>query len=124
MCLLLQNPVEARFDIRDFGAIADDDSLGAEEINASAIMDAFVAANFTTAIEDREVYIPANMTFHSFPVYTQYINHLTLTIDGTLKASKRNNLYPVTLIDGKVRHIIELSFMQDLRIRGTGTVDG
>ncbi len=122
MCLVLQSPVAGRFDIRDFGAIADDDSLGAEESNASAIMDAFVAANYTLAVEDREVYIPANMTFHSFPVFTQYINHLTLTIDGTLKASKRNNLYPV--IDGKVRHIIEMKSMQDLRIRGVGTVDG
>ena len=85
-------------------------------------MDAFVAANFTSVIEDREVYIPANMTFHSFPVYTQNINHLTLTIDGTLKASKRNNLYPV--FDGRVRHIIQFNSMKDLRIRGIGTVDG
>ena len=58
--------LSSAFDIRDFGAIADEDSLAAEQMNSQALMDAIVAANFTES--DRIVTVP-NMTFHSMPVW-------------------------------------------------------
>ena len=112
---LLSSLVQARFDIRDFGAIANDDSLGAEEANAAAIMDALTAARFSSE-EQAEVYIPENMTFNSFPIYAEKIRHLTLTIDGTLRASKRNNMWTLEPEKGKIRNFIEFTKMHELKL--------
>ena len=89
--------VDALHDIRDYGALTDDDSLNAERVNAQAFMDAIVAANMTmgTAAEgDREVLIPANCTFNMMPAYAEDLNDLTITVDGTVKASKRQHRWP------------------------------
>lgn len=117
---LLSSSVLGRFDIRNFGAIPDDDSLAAEWANSAAIMQAFVAANYTSS-EEREIYIPENMTFHSMPVSAARVNNLTIMIDGTLKASKRNNLWP---LHGKVHDFMEFAWCNDLKFRGKGTIDG
>ena len=70
------------------------------------------------------MYIPAGMTFNTFPVYTDQIDNLTFTIDGTLKASKRNNLWTLEPTKGKVRNLIAFTKMNDLKIQGSGVVDG
>ena len=119
--MFLLNTVSGRFDIRDFGAIPNDDSLAAEEINSAAIMQAIVAANYTS-VDEREVYIPSNLTFSSMPVYANFIQNLIITIDGTLIASKRNNMWPLGKKD--VLNFIELNHAQNFKIRGNGTVDG
>jgi len=49
-CLLLATKVSARHDIRDYGAMPDDDSYKAEKANAEAFMSAVVAANSTENI--------------------------------------------------------------------------
>lgn len=91
VCLVLLTTVHAIHDIRDYGAISDDDSLHAERTNAQAVMDAIVAANYTEGLAegDREVLIPANCTFNMMPAYAEHLTNLTITIDGTIKASKR-----------------------------------
>ena len=55
-------------------------------------MDAIVQPNYTES--DREVLIPANCTFHTFPIWAANITDMTITIDGTIKASKRHHRWP------------------------------
>lgn len=85
-------------------------------------MQAIVAANYTSD-GDREVYIPTNMTFNTMPVYADYIQNLTITIDGTLKASKRNNLWPLDK-NKKVDNFIAINHGENFKIQGNGTIDG
>lgn len=49
--------------------------------------------------------------------------HSTIMIEGTIKASKRNNLWPLDE-NGKVRDLITVNHMWDLKIQGSGVVDG
>lgn len=90
-------------------------------------MDAIVQANYTES--DREVLIPANHTFHMLPVWADYLTNMTITIDGTIKCSKRQHKWN-TYVDTKhnnttkVREFIELTEIHDFTIRGSGTVDG
>lgn len=79
-----------RLDIRDFGAVADDDSLAVEQANALAFNATFQAVYNADPDGDREVYVPAGMTFNIMPIWFSDITNLTLTIDGTLKASKNH----------------------------------
>lgn len=62
--LLCASTAFARHDIRDFGAIADTESDYAESLNSVALMKAFVAANYTDTISEREVYVPEGFTFY------------------------------------------------------------
>ena len=88
-------------------------------------MDAIVQANYTES--DREVLIPANCTFHTFPIWAEDITNLTITIDGTIKASKRHHRWP-NKVDSKgkvsIRDLLYFKEVHDFTIRGTGTVDG
>ena len=113
---LMATSAFARLDIRDFGAIPNDDSLHAERANAQAFMEAITAANYTDIAEDKEVYLPEDMTFHSMPVYAEYVRNLTITIDGTIKASKRHHVWPTVktynkttgdLIETKIRNFFD-----------------
>ena len=96
--LLLFTVVQGRLDIRDFGAQSEEDytlqgydydNLQAEQKNALALNDALVAANWRTNWEDKEVYIPGNQTYHMMPIRVEELYNVTLTIDGTVKATKR-----------------------------------
>ena len=82
------------FDIRDYGAIANDDSLNAEQTNAAAFEKAILAAN-STMDSDRIAYVPSNLTFHMMPVEVHNLFNMTITIDGTIMASKRQHKWPV-----------------------------
>ena len=64
--LVLQ--ASARHDIRDYGALANVDSYKAEKLNSAALISAIAAANATQNMDEREVYVPANMTFNTMPV--------------------------------------------------------
>ena len=108
------------FDIRDFGAVADDDSLSAEQINGQAIMDAIVAANYTDT--DRTVFVP-NMTFHCMPVWATHINNITFQIDGTIMLSKRHHKIPLRK-EKKIRDMFFFEDVDGLTVQGVGTVDG
>ena len=123
--------VSARHDVRDYGAIAEIDSLEVEQANALAFMKALKAANETEIPQGREVYVPANMTFHMMPVYGEYITNMTITIDGTIKASKRHDVWPTKIVthDDKpdtvdIRKFIDLYEVHNFSIVGSGTVDG
>ena len=83
----------ARHDIRDYGALPDDDSFKAEEFNQAALSNALYAANATEGLDNREVYIPANMTFHMLPMEQSELYNITITIDGTLRLSKRHHVF-------------------------------
>ena len=76
-------------DIRDFGAIANDDSLLTEQENARAFMETIVVANITDY--DRTVVVPANFTFHTMPIWAYNITNITFIIDGTVKLSKAHH---------------------------------
>ena len=138
-CLLLLfcTVVQSRLDIRDFGASSVEnmedlgkdfwDNLEQEQANAQALNDALIAANWTTIEEDREVYIPWNNTFHMMPIKLDYMRNVTLTIDGTVKVSKRQNNWPRYRNGGgklKLREFWEFDEAHDLTIQGNGTVDG
>ena len=88
---LLANLAASRHNILDYGAVSGKDSLKAERANQDAFIKALKAANETESLNDREVYVPANMTFHSLPIRVDQLYNVTLTIDGTIKASKRMN---------------------------------
>ena len=98
------------FDIRDFGAVANDTSLGAEQKNSQALMDAIVAANTTNTTSERIVLIPANQTFNTMPVWASNITNVVFQIDGTLKLSKRHHLFPQRT-PGKV---YDLFYLEDI----------
>ena len=88
-------------------------------------MDAIVAANYTA--NDREVLIPANHTFNMLPIWANDVTNITITIDGTIKCSKRQHKWP-TSTNGKgttkVKNFIEFEEIHNFTIRGSGTVDG
>ena len=84
----------AAFDIRDYGAIADETKVQTEMINSEAFMDAIAAANITTT-EERRVVVPENFTFSCMPINIQYISNVTIQIDGTLQVSKNHKKYPL-----------------------------
>lgn len=96
-------------------------------------MEAITAANYTDVAEDKEVYLPEDMTFHSMPIYADYVHDLTITIDGTIKASKRHHVWPTTktynhttgeLIKTKIRDFFAFEEFHNFKMHGKGTVDG
>lgn len=62
-----------------------------------------------------------------FPISASDITNMTITIDGTIKASKRHHRYPTrTNKSGKVKieDFFKFKEVHDFTIRGSGTVDG
>ena len=117
--------VAARFNILDFGAVSNDDSLKAEHANQHAIKKALEAANETDDSSQREVHVPTNMTFSCLPIIENNLTDITLTIDGTIKASKRMIHYGAnTKNNMHIHNFFEFEFFNNLTIRGNGTVDG
>lgn len=57
-------------------------------------MDAIVAANFTTDAV-REVIVPGNHTWGMFGVWADNFTNINITIDGTIKLSKRHHKWPL-----------------------------
>ena len=108
--------------ILDFGAIPDDDSLKAEQVNAQAFMDALVAANYTTDGTEREVLVPSGHTFGMMAVWGDEFTNITITIDGNIKASKRFNKWPTN--GNSVRNFMDFNEIHNVIFRGVGTVDG
>ena len=108
-------------DIRDFGALANDTSLNAEQTNAVALMDAIVAANTTT--DDRTVVIPANFTFSTMPVWGNFITNVTFQIDGTLKLSKAHHHFTMRK-EGKISDLFYFEDVSDVTFQGSGVIDG
>ncbi len=54
-------------------------------------------------MNDKEVYIPKHHTFHMMPIRLEGLYGVTLTIDGTVKASKRQTHWSTTINkDGEV----------------------
>jgi len=113
--LVLACTAWARHDIRDYGAIANDESYNAELVNQEAFKRALVAANSTSEKEDREVYVPTGLSFNLMPVWGNYLRDLTITIDGTIKASKRHNYWPLKENKGW-RHLFDFEFVTNLKI--------
>ena len=74
--VLLASSLTSAFDIRDFGAIAEDDSLFTEQLNAAAFMDAIVAANATAEVSERVVHVPYNYTFYTMPIWAANITNI------------------------------------------------
>ena len=122
LVLLLQLALARVHDIRDFGAIHDDDSLIAEQVNAQAFMDALVAANYTTG-PVREVLVPANHTFGMLGVWGDNFTNINITIDGTIKLSKRHHHWPLADEDS-IRDFMMFRDIVNVTFRGEGTVDG
>ena len=112
---------QAAFDIRDYGAIADDTTVQTEMVNAEAFADAIAAANATTT-EERRVVVPENYTFSCMPINIQYINNVTIQIDGTLLVSKNHRRYP---LEGKdVLDFLAFQYVVGVKIEGKGSVQG
>lgn len=127
----LLSMVRARHDVRDYGAMPEDDSLEAEQANSLAFMRALNAANKTVNPYEREVYVPADLTFHMMPVWGEYITNMTITIDGTIKATKRNHEWPNHIVTHhdraptiEKRKFIDLFEVHNISIVGSGTIDG
>ena len=124
---LLLSQAFAAYDIRDYGAVANDDSLHAEEKNTWAFLQALSAANSTDVEADREVLVPGDLTFNMLNLQAAYIKNVTITIDGTIMASKRNHHYKTsTNGKGKTKVIDFFDFFEvhNFKIQGRGTVDG
>ena len=85
---------QAAFDIRDYGAIADETKVQTEIINSEAFMDAIAAAN-ATSTEERRVIVPEGLTFSCMPINIQNITNVTIQIDGTILVSKNHKKYPL-----------------------------
>jgi len=85
-------------------------------------MDALVAANYTLDGTEREVLIPYNHTFGMMAVWAENFTDITITVDGTLKLSKRHNKWP--LLNNRARHFIEFDEIHNVSFRGNGTIDG
>ena len=113
----------ARHDIRDYGAVPNDESFKAEMLNQAAFEIAIEAANATESMSDREVYVPGNMTFNMFPIDSSNLYNLTITIDGTVRMSKRHHAYPLDERN-KTKHMLLFTECHNFTIRGNGTVDG
>jgi polygalacturonase len=92
--LLLARQVAAVRNIMDFGAIPDLEDTATAYANTNAIAAAINAANAADST-DREVHVPADMTFTLMPIQMSNLNNLTITVDGTLLASKNWLDYPV-----------------------------
>ena len=121
--LLILSSLTSAFDIRDFGAVANDTSLGAEQKNAQALMDAIVAANTTTTVDERVVLVPANLTFNTMPVWAANVTNVVFQIDGTLRLSKRHHLIPERKL-GKLYDFFYLTDIDTITFQGSGEVDG
>ena len=93
-----------------------------------ALNDAIIAANWTDVLEDREVYIPAGHTFHMMPVKLENLYNITLTVDGTVYASKRFHSWPTTVNLDKMKYklwnVWEFSNVHGFKLQGSGTIDG
>ena len=112
---------QAAFDIRDYGAIADETKVQSEMINAEAFADAIAAAN-ATMTEERRVIVPENYTFSCMPINVRYVTNITIQIDGTLLVSKNHKRYP---LDGSnVYDFLAFQYVQGVKIEGKGSVQG
>ena len=72
--------------------------------------------------------VPADHTFNMLPIVIGDITDLTITIDGTIKVSKRHHKWPTHYNEGlkkpKVDDFFQFTDMHNFVIRGSGTVDG
>ena len=85
-------------------------------------MDALVVANYTTD-GSREVLVPAGHTFGMFGVWADNFSNVTITIDGTIKLSKRHHRWPMA-DEKNIRDFMMFEDISDVIFRGEGTVDG
>jgi len=69
------------------------------------------------------VYVPSNETFYIMPVYVANVRNITVVIDGTVRLSKRHDVWPLSKNDTN-RHMFDFTDVENLTIRGNGTVDG
>ena len=86
-------------------------------------MDAIVAANTTTKVEDRTVYVPGDMTFNTMPVWADGINNIVFQIDGTLRLSKSHHRFP-NRSPGSIRDMFYFEDVDTLTFQGSGEIDG
>lgn len=109
---LFTNLAKGVHDIRDYGAVPDLTDTASAFKNGDAIAAAINAANATAS--DREVLVPANYTFTFMPVTVADLVNLTITVDGTLLASKHHLDYPLSS-NGQVLDIISISRANNLK---------
>jgi hypothetical protein len=97
---LFANVARGVHNILDYGAVPDLEDTATAYKNGDAIYAALYAANATST--DREVYVPGNTTFTFMPVQAADLVNVTITVNGTLLASKNNLDYPVYSSGGVV----------------------
>lgn len=114
---------QAAHNILDYGAMADNDSLRAEKANAAAFLAALSAANSTAELSEREVIVPANMTFNMLAVSADNWSNMMITINGTIKLSKRHHFWPLDA-KGDVLDFMMFRDIENVTFSGSGTVDG
>jgi hypothetical protein len=106
--------VFSRHDIILYGAIHNDDSTEAAFLNSAAMVKAITQANST---EDREVVIPAGHSFTMMPFYVQYLNNVTIIVEGNVFLSQDFN----RMVDS---HFWVFEDSRNLHFKGSGTIDG
>jgi polygalacturonase len=95
-------------------------------------MDALAAASSAEDPKEREVYVPEDMTFHMMPVWGSDMSNMTIMIDGTIKASKRQLMWPIhhwneptdPWSELRVRDLFSFSNVHNFKFVGKGTIDG
>jgi len=93
IALILSSVVNAAHNILNFGAIPGKTDLGTEYGNAAAFYKAVMFANKHS--RDREVLIPANLTFSMVPVQSfNNVTNVTITVDGTVLLSEKHDAFP------------------------------
>ena len=112
-----------------YGAIPNDSSLATAWSNSAAITKALLAASATAkrAADGsmQIVSVPADQVFYFMPVNVTDIHYVTLQIDGTLIAPNNISAWPVTdKHKGSYADMILITDSTNLKITGTGTVDG
>ena len=127
LLILLINHALASQNILNFGAIANEDSLHAQTINANAINQAIIAANSSSSTGDARTIVIPNHRFYSLTIKINYCRNIVIEIQGKLIACNRIKNWPRTARTGthySYEDFISISFSDNVTMMGGGKIDG
>lgn len=119
--LLITSP---RQNIMDYGAVANEDSLRAQQANQKAIMQAIAKANSSESIGDQRVILIPNSKFYSLPFFISQASDIVLEIRGKLSACNRIKHWPKSSNKISYQDFIGIAFSKNITITGGGKIDG
>lgn len=112
--------VQASHSIDDYGAVPNDLSEKAATANSAAMVAALKAAN--TTANDRTVLVPPGKSYYYFVVRSDYLQDVTLQVEGVLLAS--NNISSSQWPSDGTYATLWFQYCRGLTLTGSGTIDG